>query len=99
MASISRKSSYKVPIIIFRCYIMGDEPIILEQFFYGFEGVIMGSIMGSQNIMGLDYGSNISDKVCNLSVYVGACAYLMWITIRVANRCCTRTWLRCLIQP
>ncbi len=39
---------------------MGDEPIIIEQFFYGFEGVIMGSIMGSQNIMGLDYGSNIS---------------------------------------
>jgi hypothetical protein len=60
MASISRKSSYKVPIIIFRCYIMGDEPIIIEQFFYGFEGVIMGSIMGSQKIMGSDYGSNIS---------------------------------------
>jgi hypothetical protein len=36
MASISRKSSYKVPIIIFRRYIMGDEPIIIEQFFYGF---------------------------------------------------------------
>ncbi len=61
MASISRKSSYKFPIIIFRGYIMGDEPIIIEQFFYGFEGVIMGSIMGSQNIMGSDYGSNISD--------------------------------------
>jgi hypothetical protein len=28
--------------------------------FYGFEGVIMGLIKGSQNIMGLDYGSNIS---------------------------------------
>jgi hypothetical protein len=60
MASISRKSSYKVPIIIFRCYIMRDEPIIIEQYFYGFEGVIMGSIMVSQNIMGSDYGSNIS---------------------------------------
>ncbi len=24
---------------------MGDEPIIIEQFFYGFEGVIMGLIM------------------------------------------------------
>jgi hypothetical protein len=54
------KSSNKVPIIIFRSYIMGDEPIIIEQFFYGFEGVIMGSIMGSQNIMGSDYGDNIS---------------------------------------
>jgi hypothetical protein len=29
--------------------------------FYGFEGVIMGLIMGSQNIMGSDYGSNISE--------------------------------------
>jgi hypothetical protein len=63
MASISKESSTKVPIIIFRCYIMRDEPIIIEQFFYGLEGVIMGSIMGSQNIMGSDYGSNISDLV------------------------------------
>jgi hypothetical protein len=39
---------------------MGDESIIIEQFFYGFEGVIIGSIMGSQNIMGSDDGSNIS---------------------------------------
>ncbi len=53
-----KKSSYKVPIIIFRCYIMGDKPIIIEPFFYEFEGVIMGSIMGSQNIMGLDYGKS-----------------------------------------
>jgi hypothetical protein len=29
MASISRKSSYKVPIIIFGCYIMADDPIII----------------------------------------------------------------------
>jgi hypothetical protein len=28
--------------------------------FCGFEGVIMGLIMGIQNIMGSDYGSNIS---------------------------------------
>ncbi len=61
MASISRKSSYKVPPNIFRCYIMGDEPMIIEQFFNGFEGVITGLIMGSQKIMGSDYGSNISD--------------------------------------
>jgi hypothetical protein len=44
---------------------MGDEPIIIEQFFYGFEGVIMGSIMGSQNIMGSDFGSNISEAHTN----------------------------------
>jgi hypothetical protein len=43
---------------------MGDELIIIEQFFYGFEGVIMGLIMGSQNIMGSDYGSNNSDHMC-----------------------------------
>jgi hypothetical protein len=35
MASISRKSSYKVSIIILRCYIMGEEPIKIEQFFMG----------------------------------------------------------------
>jgi hypothetical protein len=82
MASISRNSSYKVPIIIFRCYIMGDEPIIIEQFFFmGSRGLFLfifffvdrvlavlpsiseGVIMGSQNIMGSDYGSNISDIV------------------------------------
>jgi hypothetical protein len=40
MASISRTSSYKVPIIIFRCYIMGDEPIIIELFFMGSSGLL-----------------------------------------------------------
>ncbi len=60
MTSISRKSSNKVPILIFQSYLLGDEPIIIEHFFYGFEGVFMGSIMGSQNIMGSDYGSNLS---------------------------------------
>jgi hypothetical protein len=50
--------------IIFRCYIMGDKPIKIEQFFKGFKGVIMGSIMGSQNIMCSDYGSNISGTAC-----------------------------------
>jgi hypothetical protein len=39
---------------------VGDKPIVIE-LFYGFEAVFMGSIMGSQNIMGSDYGSNISD--------------------------------------
>jgi hypothetical protein len=31
------------------------------ELFYGFEGVFMGLIMGSQNIMGSDYGRNISE--------------------------------------
>ncbi len=39
---------------------LGNEPIIIEHF-YGFEGVFVGLIMGSQNIMGSDYGSNISE--------------------------------------
>jgi hypothetical protein len=39
---------------------MGDEPIINNRaVFYGFVGVIMGS----QNIMGSGYGSNISDAL------------------------------------
>jgi hypothetical protein len=49
---------------------MGDEPIIIELFFYGFEVVITGSIMGSQNIMGSDYGSNISDAYSHGSLEV-----------------------------
>jgi hypothetical protein len=40
------------------------------QLFYGFDGVFMGSIMGSQNIMGSDYGSNISAV---LILYSGKC--------------------------
>jgi hypothetical protein len=39
----------------------------------GFEGVIMGLIMGSQNIMGSDYGSNISDSITKrVSAYQGS---------------------------
>ncbi len=40
MASILKNSSNKVSIIIFRCYIMGDEPIIIEQFFMGSRGLL-----------------------------------------------------------
>jgi hypothetical protein len=50
MASFSKKSSNKVPIIIFRCYIMGDEPIIIAVF-HGFEGVIMGLIIWEVKIL------------------------------------------------
>jgi hypothetical protein len=66
---------YKVPIIIFRYYLLGDEPIIIELFFYGFEGVIMGLIMGSQNIMGSDYGSSVSDNVEKLYNYIMSSSY------------------------
>jgi hypothetical protein len=45
MASISRKSLNKVPIIIFGCYLLGDEPIIIEHFLW-VQGVFMGLIMG-----------------------------------------------------
>jgi hypothetical protein len=47
MASISRISSNKVHIIIFRCYLLGDEPIIIEQF-----------SMGSRGFYGFDYGKS-----------------------------------------
>jgi hypothetical protein len=40
--------------------LLGEEPIIIEHFL-GFEGGFYGFDMGSQNIMGSDYGSNISD--------------------------------------
>ncbi len=41
MASISRKYSDKVPIIMFRCYLLGDEPIIIElHFFMGSRGLL-----------------------------------------------------------
>jgi hypothetical protein len=60
MASISKKSSNKVPKIIFQMLLAGRPTHNNIELFYGFEGVFMGSIMGSQNIMGSDYGSNIS---------------------------------------
>jgi hypothetical protein len=59
MASLSRKSSNRVPIIIFQMFLAGRQTHNNRAFFYGFKRVFMGSIMGSQNIMGLDYGSNI----------------------------------------
>jgi hypothetical protein len=40
MASISRKSSNKVPKKNFRCYLLGDEPIIKELFFMGSKGFL-----------------------------------------------------------
>jgi hypothetical protein len=40
MASVSRKSSTKVPIIFFRCYLLGDKPIIIELFFMGSRGFL-----------------------------------------------------------
>jgi hypothetical protein len=64
MASISRKSSNKVPTIIFQMLLAGRQTNNNRAFFYGFEGVFMGLIMGSQNNMGLDYGSNISVIPC-----------------------------------
>jgi hypothetical protein len=54
-----KKSSNKVPIMIFQMLLAGRETH-KNRLFYGFKGVFMGSIIGSQNIMGLDYGSNIS---------------------------------------
>jgi hypothetical protein len=61
MASISKKSSNKVPVTILPMFLAGRQTHNNIELFYGFEGVFMGSIMGSQNIMGSDYGGNISD--------------------------------------
>jgi hypothetical protein len=61
MASISRKSSKKVPITIFQMLLAGRRTHKNKAFFVGSRGFLWVWIMGSQ-IMGLDYGSNISDK-------------------------------------
>jgi hypothetical protein len=63
MASISGKSSNKVPIIIFQILFAGRRTHNNRAFFNGFNEVFMGLIMGSQSIMGSDYGSNISGTV------------------------------------
>ncbi len=75
---------------------MGDEPIIIEQFFYGFEGVIMGSIMGSQNIMGPDYGSNISagTTVNDFSVPAARAPFLPISYSTLAYVFIIQSWLR-----
>ncbi len=60
----------KFPWQFFRCYLLADKPIKIKDFlwvrgrFYGFGlwevKILWVWIMGSQNVMGLDYGSNIS---------------------------------------
>ncbi len=61
MASISGKLSNKVPIIIFQVLLAGRRTHNNRAFYFmGLRGFLWVLIMGSQNIMGLDYGSNIS---------------------------------------
>jgi hypothetical protein len=59
MASNSRKSSNKVPIIIFQMLLAGRRTHN-NRFFMRLRGFLWVWIMGSQNVMGSDYGSNIS---------------------------------------
>jgi hypothetical protein len=61
MASISRKSSNKVPITIVQMLLAGRQTHKNNTFFMGSRGFLWIWIMGSQNVMGLDYGSNISE--------------------------------------
>jgi hypothetical protein len=59
-----KKSSNKVPIIIFQMLLANGRRthnINNIELFYAFVGVFMGWIMGSQNIMGSDCESNSSD--------------------------------------
>jgi hypothetical protein len=60
MASISRKSSKKVPITIFQTLLAGRHIHKNRAFFMGLRGFLWVWIIGSQNVMGLFYGSNIS---------------------------------------
>jgi hypothetical protein len=52
MASISKKSSSKVPIISFQMLLAGRRTHNNIELFYGFEGVFMGSIMGDKKYHG-----------------------------------------------
>jgi hypothetical protein len=61
MASISRKSSNKVSITIFQMLLAGRRTHKNKGFFLGLRGFLWVQIMGSQNVMGSDYGSNISE--------------------------------------
>jgi hypothetical protein len=42
-------------------FLAGEFPHKIEASFVGFEGVLWVWIMGSQNVMGSGYGSNISE--------------------------------------
>jgi hypothetical protein len=57
IASISRKSFNRVPITIFQMLLSGGQTHKNKAFFLGSRGFLWVWIMGSQNIMGLDYGS------------------------------------------
>ncbi len=45
----------------------------MEQFSARFEGDFMGSIMGSQNIMGSDDGSNIGESILLKNRFILRC--------------------------
>jgi hypothetical protein len=59
-----KKIIQQSPITILPKFLAGEFPYKIEAVFAGFEGVFMGLelwIMGSQNVIGSGYGSNISD--------------------------------------
>jgi hypothetical protein len=62
MASISRKSSNKVPITIFQMLLAGRRIHKNIASFMHLRGFLWVWIMGSQNVMGLDCGSKISEN-------------------------------------
>ncbi len=54
--------------------------------FNGFEGIFMGLIMGSQNVMGSDYGSNISEvRVAAVKSMEGGSRMLTCFVCAVSN--------------
>ncbi len=67
MASISRKSSKKVLITILQMLLAERRTHKNKALFMGLRGVLWVRIMGSQNVMGLDYGSNISGDMWHVS--------------------------------
>jgi hypothetical protein len=59
MASISRKSSTKVPITTFKILLAGRRTHKNKAFFMGLRGFLWVWIMGSRNVMDSDYRSNM----------------------------------------
>ncbi len=57
MAPISRKSSNKIPITIHQKLLAGRRTHKNKAFLKGSRGFLWVQIMGSQNVMGSDYGS------------------------------------------
>ncbi len=61
----------KFPKQFFRWYLLGDESIKIKHFLWVWGVFLWVWIMGSQNVMGSDYGSNINSEVVSTLLNAG----------------------------